>query len=367
MSVLKFFEKKSNFIFFLILVSSCILEVLFRLSERFAEFFCMYISPVFKLIFLPANLFPFALSETLVIFAAVLVSAVAVISVLKLFFKNFLRAFSLKKFLSFVLKCTVVVIALFTVTFSASYHRVPIYRHLEIETAITEYDIEQATRRAAEELAAVAEFVSSSDLTGTSDPNMNLSALFEEVEKEVNRTAEKYGFYQKTGVRAKPLALSVPLTYTHIAGIYTFFTGEPCINTNYANYTLPYTVAHEYSHQRGIAPEDEADFSAFLILSQAENPYLRYSAWAEAFILLANELYEFNPEAYYEILPTLPDIVLYDYYSSSQHYSKYSNSAVSEIAETVNDTYLKANGVESGVKSYSQSLILITSYINSKF
>lgn len=34
----------------------------------------------------------------------------------------------------------------------------------------------------------------------------------------------------------KPVVLSVPMTYTHISGVYTFFTGEANVNVNFPDF-----------------------------------------------------------------------------------------------------------------------------------
>ena len=194
--------------------------------------------------------------------------------------------------------------------------------------------------------------------------NMDFDMMSHEVEKAVNRTSNLYTFLHKSGVRAKPLALSIPMTYTHISGIYTFFTGEPCVNTNYSHYSLPFTIAHEYAHQRGIGYENEADFMAFLILLESNHIYLHYSAWMEAYTVLSNALYEVNRELSLEITSSLPEVAINDYRVSAKNFSKYTDSKVGEIARDINDAYLKANGVEEGIHSYSESVTFLVSFMS---
>jgi hypothetical protein len=90
--------------------------------------------------------------------------------------------------------------------------------------------------------------------------------------------AKKYDFINHFYSSVKPVMLSEPMTYTHISGVYTFFTGEANINVNFPDYTIPFTAAHELAHQRGIAREDEANFVAFLVCIESEDAYIRYSA-----------------------------------------------------------------------------------------
>ena len=356
-------NKKSNIFFLSLLVVSLLLEISFRLSPTFSNFFCTKVFPISRLIYLPSRLFPFALSESLVLITAILVLYVFAGGIIKLF--NRKADLKLKMFFVIILRGFIVFVFLFSVTFSSSYHRPSLSKLMPLETVeINSTSLIIAAEKVADELNTVADELDYFP-ERLSSSGMSFRSLSLEVEKEVKKATDKYPFLIKGHVNAKPFALSEPLTYTHIAGIYTFFTGEPCVNTNYAEYTLPFTMAHEYSHQCGIGHEDEADFSAFLILSNASHPYLRYSAYAEAFSILSRELYDVSPNEYRRILMTLPSVVLDDYSVSSDAYAKYSESKANEVAKTVNDAYLKANGVEEGIRSYSQSVILLVSYLNS--
>ena len=355
-------NKKLNAFFLSLLALSIVLEVTFRLSPDFANLYCTKVFPVIRTIYLPSRLFPFALSESIVLITFFLSLYVIFGGVIKIATRN--RRLKLKSIFVIILRILIVVVFLFSATFSASYHRPSLSKLMSMPTIeVNREALVSASEAVAAELTAISkeldyfpEMLSSS--------KMDFKELSLEVEKEVKKAASAYPFLSPGYVNAKPFALSVPLTYTHIAGIYTFFTGEPCVNTNYAEYTLPFTMAHEYSHQSGIGYEDEADFVSFLILSNAEHPYLRYSAYAEAFSILSHELYKASPDDYRRILISLPKIVLDDYSISSSSYAKYSDSKANEVARVVNDAYLKANGVEEGIRSYSQSVILLVSYLN---
>lgn len=356
-------NKKSNVFFISLLVVSLVLEVSFRLSPTFSNFFCTKVFPVTRLVYLPSRIFPFALSESLVLIFAILVLYIIIGCIIKFFYRK--SNLKLKTFFVIILRGMIVFIFLFSVTFSSSYHRPSFSKLMPLETVeIDSAALISAAEKVADELNTVSKELDYFP-ERLSSSGMSFRQLSLEVEKEVGNATEKHPFFVKGYVNAKPFALSEPLTYTHIAGIYTFFTGEPCVNTNYAEYTLPFTMAHEYSHQCGIGHEDEADFSAFLILSNASHPYLRYSAYAEAFSILSRELYDIAPNEYRRILLTLPSVVLDDYSVSSSAYAKYSESKANKVAKTVNDAYLKANGVEEGIRSYSQSVILLVSYLNS--
>ncbi len=361
-----FFKNKWNIFFLSLLFISVILEITFRLSSDFSEFFCIFISQMFRKIYTPLSYIPFAVSESLVIIAVLTIISTVILIAVK--FVSFLIKKPFDAHLKLIFKCifrtVVVVLFLFSTTFSSSYHRKPLPILMDLDIVEVNRDnLEYATRFAADRLSEISEYIPYVQGHMTNS-GMDFKILSHEVEKATNIASRRYNFLHESGVRAKPLALSVPMTYTHISGIYTFFTGEPCVNTNYSHYSLPFTTAHEYAHQRGIGYENEADFMAFLILLESDLIYLHYSAWMNVYTVLSNELYEVDREASLEITSTLPNVVINDYRVSAQSFSKYTDSKVGEIARDINDTYLKVNGVEEGVHSYSQSVILLVSFLS---
>ena len=92
--------------------------------------------------------------------------------------------------------------------------------------------------------------------------------------------------------------LSEPWTYTHISGMYTFFTGEANVNVNYPDFIMVSSAAHEMAHQRGVGKEDEANFVAFLVCTLSDDPYIRYCGYADVLNDLMGKLHSANPELY---------------------------------------------------------------------
>ena len=55
---------------------------------------------------------------------------------------------------------------------------------------------------------------------------------------------DEYSFVQRLDSNLKPVMLSDAMSYTHITGVYSFFTGEANINVAFPDYTIHYTAAH---------------------------------------------------------------------------------------------------------------------------
>ncbi len=177
---------------------------------------------------------------------------------------------------------------------------------------------------------------------------------------------EKYGFIQNMTCRVKPIALSEPMTYTHIAGVYTFFTGESNLNINFPDYTLPFTAAHEMAHQRGVAREDEANFVAFLVCINSDDEYIRYSGYLNIYEYVASALYQTDRELYYDVLAKMNDEIRGELIAYSEFFEKYEKNIAADISGTVNDTYLKQNGQQAGTRSYELVVRLAVAYLCSE-
>ena len=173
---------------------------------------------------------------------------------------------------------------------------------------------------------------------------------------------DRYPFIQRMNSRLKPVLASRAMSYTHITGVYTYFTGEANLNVHFPDYSLCYTAAHELAHQRGIARENEANFVAFLVCSGSENTYLRYCAYLNMLEYVANALYYADEAAYFEVLDALDARVKGELRAFDDFFDEYRDSFVSNVSDAVNDAYLKLNGNEAGTASYGLVIELAVAY-----
>ena len=74
-----------------------------------------------------------------------------------------------------------------------------------------------------------------------------------------------------------------------------------------------------------------------------------------------NVLYEADYESWEEIRGQLTDGAQVDLAANSQFWSRY-DGRVAEVADQVNDRYLKANGQKDGVESYDRMADLIVAW-----
>lgn len=159
----------------------------------------------------------------------------------------------------------------------------------------------------------------------------------------------------------KPILASELMNYTGIAGIYFPFTGEPNVNVALVDSSIPSTAMHEMAHQRGYANEDECNFIAFLTCSMHPDIEYQYSGYLLALNYTASALAKHDPNKLSVLNQDLSPKVLNDLIHHKNHHKKYEGK-VEAISMKVNDTYLKANGVSDGEKSYGRMVDLLLSY-----
>ncbi len=359
---------KKSIIFSALFILTVILGIAFSANAEFAELYTLFISPIIRLpISFISSLFPFSLGESLVLITALMTAAAAISGIRLLIIK----ALKLKGQSNFKNYCKIIgcilafVYFTYTLTFQSSYSRVPISETLGIKAVdMTAENVFSAIENAASELKKLDGEI----YYRTGEPtrsDMAFDEMSEEVLECAKSAAKKYPIFQRLVIRAKPIAFSEPMSYTAISGVYTFFTGESNVNTSFSEYTLPFTAAHEYSHQMGIGSEKEAEFSAMLICLESDKAYVKYSAYSQVIITLLNTLYDIDENAFYDAFSMLPTYLIGDMYASSASSAKYSETKADEIASAVNDTYLSLSG-DGGVVSYSLSAQLYTAYFSSK-
>ena len=160
---------------------------------------------------------------------------------------------------------------------------------------------------------------------------------------------------------AKPLLSSPVWSYLGIAGFYFPFTGEANFNRDQPLWQQTHTIAHEKAHQRGMASEDEANFFGFLACIRSDEPYVQYGGWLFAQRRILYALIQSDPERAQAIVERRLPGVQRDVDEMRAFWLGYAGVG-SDVGSAVNNAYLRANGVEGGIQSYSLSIRLIVAW-----
>ncbi len=300
--------------------------------------------------------FPFSLFELLICISPALLVLLGVFMYKKLKDKT-----SAVRFLFSALSLVSFIFSGFVFSLGIPYHITPIEERMGIgEEEVNSASLEYTARILRDEVNALAEELSLSE-DSESYMNMSFSELSLEITEAYGKFSDAYGFPLNYYTRAKPIFFDGVMSSAHLLGIYTFFTGESNINDGYPDYNTPFTVAHEFAHQRGIVREDEANFTAFAVCIRSDNAYIRYSGYLNMYEYVISALYNTDTEAFKRVHSELSDCAFADIRASGEHSEKYSDSKFGEAVGNVNDAYLQINGTEGRI-SYSLAVRLAVAY-----
>jgi hypothetical protein len=190
---------------------------------------------------------------------------------------------------------------------------------------------------------------------------------YAEMNKKLNKAyatlSEKYDAFPQFYSNTKPVMLSEPWTYTHISGVYTFFTGEANVNTNYPDFIVISSAAHEMAHQRGITKEDEANFIAFLVCTLSDDPNVRYCGRADALNDIMTKLSSANSDLWAKARAEMPVELKREYADYSAFFDKYRENVAATVSTAVNNAYITSHNQPAGVKSYGLAVDLVAAYV----
>ncbi len=195
---------------------------------------------------------------------------------------------------------------------------------------------------------------------GVFAPNLTKTDIMLRIPDEYNNAAAQtgYDFLGGSYGRVKPVLYSQGMSWSYLCGVYFPFTAEANVNIDAPDLLFASSATHEEGHQRGFAREDEANFLAYYVLSYSDNMSMRYSGTMLALIHAMNALYGADSDRYFELRGTYSGGLNADLQANADYWEQY-ESEVSETVTQVNNTYLKANMQEDGVKSYGRMTDLL--------
>ena len=150
------------------------------------------------------------------------------------------------------------------------------------------------------------------------------------------------------------------MSKTGILGYYNPFTAEGQYNPNVPATQLPFTLAHEMSHQLGYAREQEASFIAYLAARNSNNIALQYSSRLYVLKSLLRAVSKTDPEFVKNILNQYSDKMKRDRENELKFIQK-NDGFISELFGVSNDLFLKSNQQDGSI-SYSYFVNLLAMY-----
>ncbi len=351
---------KPAMVLYAIAVLSLVIHLICLVWQGFADFFSRNVAGFFRMLLAKlTSVYTYSFAEILVL--SVPIIAICILITVIVYCKRG-QTRRLNRFFAGAFSLVSLFYSTFVFTYGMGYRGYTLDHHLSLDkqdvsveelTAVTKYLAKQASEAAN---AVTFHYGDSSVMP------YDFATLNDKMNDAYEAYAEEHDFLNHFRSRVKPMLLSKGMSYIHMLGMYTYYTGEANINIEFPDYTTPFTVAHEMAHQRGIAREDEANFMAFLICTSSEDAYIRYSGYLNMYEYAANALYKVDKSAYGTAYAYLSKDVRYELQSYTLFFNGYRESKAAKVTDKLNNAFLQSNGQKAGVQSYGMVVDLAVAY-----
>lgn len=349
-----------TYVFFGIGALSLIMYLIAIFYTPFADFFNRYISSIIRGAFATVtNVIPLSLVEMLII-----TMPITLILIIKFSINKYSKTWrDAGIFCVIMLSILSMIFSLFVCSFGIGYYTSTLDKKLSLDKkTVSAKELALTAEWLIENVNSEIENVSFEEKSSSIMP-YSIREMNEKLLSAYERVSANHHFIPTLTSYIKPVMLSEPMTYTHISGVYTFFTGEANLNINAPDYCLPYTTAHELAHQRGISREDEANFIAFLVCTESDDPYIRYCGYLNLCEYVLNALYSADAKLWEQTYKKLDNRAIYEMIAYNKFYEPYQDNIVGEVSGAVNDAYLQANGTQGSI-SYGLVVDLAVAYFH---
>ena len=322
-------------------------------AERYARGFAAFIAqPVSSAV----GVFPFSIAEILLV---MMVVSFVITMLIHLTRGDWLR------FVAYPLALAAIFYSFFAGGWGVAYSREPYAATagLTVE-AVSADELETLCIELVHKANALREGAAE-DRAGVYLPKASKHELLRGVQDVYDQASASYPWLSGAYGNPKPLALSVPLSYLNISGIFIPYTLEANVNMNNNAFMIPVTACHEAAHLRGWAREDEANYIAYAVCVQSDDRDFAYSGALLGLMYAGNALYSADSGRYWAVRELYSEGVARDLQANTDHWKQYEGKAA-EVHEQVNDAYLKANRQEDGVRSYGRMVDLMVAEMRGK-
>lgn len=332
----------------LVLGISILLQVLARRVPNFGQWYAVTIYPILVAVCgRVIGWLPFSVVEFLIYFLIIF----CVVSVIRLWRQP-------RRLLTGGLSLLSIMFLLYTLGCGINYYRQPFSAYTDFRSG-NKYTIE--------ELEALCLWLTEQVNASYVEPGQLSQAEYHrEGINAMVRLGEKYpqlgGFYP----RPKPILFSRLLTVQGVGGIYSPFTIEANYNQEIPAYNIPHTICHELSHLKGFMREDEANFISFLACIDSDSPAYQSSGYMVGWVYAGNALAVADRDTYLACRARLRPEAEAAFRQNTLFWNQY-DTPILQAAETVNNTYLRANNQPEGVKSYGRVVdLMLNWYLSSR-
>lgn len=238
-----------------------------------------------------------------------------------------------------------------------NYMRQPVAESLALELRPPSLDeLCEATAEAAEQAAQ-----ERARIPGISPDTLTANLLPVELSASLRTTytalLQQLDFPMPSYVRVRHIQPGGWMLRVNVAGIYNPFVGEGNVAGALTAAQIPFTAAHEMAHGIGFGNEGTCNFWALLACEASEQPAIRYAGAFARYRYLGRELAR-RSRPHIEAIKTQLDPGFRADLIAARNNSRRYDGSLSRAGSKVNDTYLRAQGVPGGIKSYNRVVIM---------
>ncbi len=344
------------------LIAAALLYLLLPHFPSVAEY--VFVRGIFRVIATPLNfvvsIFPFSLTELLVVVGIPAAVVLAVIWIVRIIRRTD-RARIAERGTRFLTWCLSLAALLFMLMDGVNFSRLSVTELMGMNSG--SYDVEFLEQVTADLLLRCneARLAVKEDENGCMTLSRSVSDTLLLADDCYQPLQEQYPFLYSGTFRVKSVALSHAWSYTGFTGVYCPWLGEASVNTDVPPSEMLHAATHEIAHTMGFAREDACNFLAYLACVSSEQPDYVYSGYLAAYIYCSNALYRYDRAAWREVRALCSEGVQRDLVQRNAYWDSFSGE-VMESSQQFNDSFIKANGVESGTVSYDEMVTLLLQY-----
>jgi hypothetical protein len=254
-----------------------------------------------------------------------------------------------------------ITIFLFLMLWGFNYARQPLEKQLSLDTQVLDLkQIIKETKWATNEINLARNEIPNAD-TNALNSSFLPPNLEDTMRQLLVKVLKQYDYPTIGNMRGRLIFPKGFLMRLGASGIYLPWIGEGQVDGALRAAQLPFVMAHELAHGYGFGDEGSCNFWGYVACMASENPMIRYSGKLAYWRYIAAEYKYFKPEEYEifraENLSRGVFNDLEDMYSNSDKYPP-----IIPFQDQAYDTYLKFQGVEEGIESYSRMVLLVRAW-----